>query len=51
MSALWLPYGFGESATYEDDQRRLGFVGKCSIHYHDAVCVVSCSGRYEKKRM
>ena len=39
----------GESATYEDDQRRLGLGGKSSIHYHGVVCVVSCLGRYEQK--
>ncbi len=45
--AMWV----GESATYEDDQRRLGLGGKCSIHYHGVVCVVLCLGRYEQKGM
>lgn len=40
----------GESATYPDDQRRLGFVGKCSIHCHGVSYVVSCSCRYEKSK-
>lgn len=30
----------GESATYPDDQRRLGFVEKGSIRSHGVVCVV-----------
>lgn len=50
MSTLWQPWQVGESATYPDDQRRLGSVGKSSIRCHGVVCVVSFSGRYEKSR-